>query len=187
MQKRALRQELRSQLAAISPDELRARSVAACELLTTQQEYKRAEIVMLFLSGANEIDTSCLALNCWGAMKRVLAPKVSFDQRRMMPVEINSLSSGMAPNVFGIREPIQGMPIPCADIDLVVVPALAFDGQGNRLGRGRGFYDRFLSHRDFRGVICGLGFELQVVPEVPHDEHDVRIQMLVTDERVRRF
>lgn len=105
----------------------------------------------------------------------------------MMPVEIKSLDSDVRPGPMGIREPIQGPPLPIAEIDLVLVPGLGFDEQGNRLGRGRGFYDRFLSHADFQGVTCAFALERQVVEHVPHDAHDVRVQMLVTEERVRRF
>src|SRR5262249_32198383 len=123
----------------------------------------------------------------WRDIKRVLAPRVSWEQRRMLPIEINSLTSDIHEGNMGIREPLEGMPIPVFEIDLVIVPGLGFDEKGNRLGRGRGFYDRFLSHRDFRGVSCGLGLEDQVVEDVPAFEFDVRVDMLVTDAKVRRF
>ena len=142
---------------------------------------------MIFLSMAHEIDTSQLALQSWADLKRVLAPSVSWDQRRMLPIQINSLSSDVQPGQMGIREPTGGMPIPVADIDLVVVPGLAFDARGNRLGRGRGFYDRFLSHRDFRGISCAVALEEQFVETVPAEPKDMRVNMLVTDARVRRF
>ena len=105
----------------------------------------------------------------------------------MLPTEINSLTSDVCNGVIGVPEPVDGLPLPVADIDLVIVPGLAFDKSGNRLGRGRGLYDRFLAHRDFRGVACGLALEEQMVPEVPLEEIDVRVNMLVTDARVRRF
>jgi 5-formyltetrahydrofolate cyclo-ligase len=82
---------------------------------------------------------------------------------------------------------MRGSQLPVADIDLVIVPGLAFDASGNRLGRGRGFYDRFLSHREFHGVICALALEEQFMDEVPAEELDVKMHMLVTDARVRRF
>ena len=72
-------------------------------------------------------------------------------------------------------------------IDLVIVPGLGFDEHGNRLGRGRGFYDRFLAHPEFRGVSCALAFELQMTESVPSDALDIRVNMLVTDAKVRRF
>jgi len=185
--KPALRQELRRRLAALSESELQHRSAAACRLLCEQEEYRRAEVVMLFLSGRNEVDTRQLALQAWADLKRVLAPRVSWDQRRMLPIEIHSLASGVEVGFMGLREPVEGLPVPVADIDLVVVPGLAFDATGNRLGRGRGFYDRFLTHRDFRGVKCALALEDQFVESIPVGPSDVRVNMLVTDVAVRRF
>ena len=138
MSKRELRQELRRKLAAIPAEELQQRSAAACRRLSESEEYRRAEVVMLFLSTPGEVDTSQLALQAWADAKRVLAPRVTWDQRRMLPIEIQSLGSGVEDGYMGIREPIEGLPVPVADIDLVIVPGLAFDEQGNRLGRGRG-------------------------------------------------
>jgi 5-formyltetrahydrofolate cyclo-ligase len=185
--KKQLRQQIRERLAAIRPADMQARSAAACALLCETEEYRRADVVMIFLSTVHEVDTAPIAIQAWRDGKRILAPRVSWEQRRMLPVEIQSLTTDVAPGQMGIREPTEGLPVPVLDIDLVVVPGLAFDERGNRLGRGRGFYDRFLSHRDLRAVSCAIAFEEQVVPEVPFGEHDKRVQMIVTDTRVRRF
>jgi 5-formyltetrahydrofolate cyclo-ligase len=185
--KKDLRQSLRSILAAILPEELQQRSAAACRLLCEQEEYRRAEVVLLFLSTAHEVETRQLALQAWADQKRVLAPRVSWDQRRMLPIEIQSLASGVEEGYMGIREPLEGMPVPVSDIDLLIVPGLGFDEHGNRLGRGRGFYDRFLSHPDLRGVSCALALEDQVVPSIPVGACDIGVDMLVTDMKVRRF
>lgn len=187
MPKKALRQQLRGILAAIPPDELQHRSAIACRRLCEQEEYRRAEVLLLFLSTAHEVDTRHLALQAWADLKRVLAPRVSWDQRRMLPIEIHSLASGVEDGYMGIREPVEGLPVPVSDIDLVIVPGLGFDEQGNRLGRGRGFYDRFLSHPDFRGSSCAIALEEQVVPSIPVGPSDVGVDMLVTDVKVRRF
>jgi 5-formyltetrahydrofolate cyclo-ligase len=187
LNKKELRQELRTRLGKLTPEEIAAQSRLACNLLCEQPEYKSAEVVMLFLSMPQEVDTAPLAQAAWGNYKSVLAPRVSWEQRRMLPIEIKSLHSDIQEGTLGIRQPIDGMPVPVSDIDLVVVPGLGFDYSGNRLGRGRGFYDRFLSHRDFRGVACGVAFETQVLPEVPYDETDQLMDMLVTNESVRRF
>ncbi len=187
MTKQELRQQLRERVAAVPPDELHRRSVAAARLLCAQPEYKRAEIIMIYLSTAHEVDTSQIALAAWADLKRVLAPRVAWEQRRMLPIEINSLTSDVQPGSMGIPEPLEGLPIPVSDIDLVVVPGLGFDTRGNRLGRGRGVYDRFLAHRDFRAVSCALALEDQVVESIPAEENDVRMNMLVTDREVRRF
>ncbi len=187
MPKKELRQELRARLAALPEAELQHRSALACRRLCEQPEYLKAEVIMIFFSGRGEVDTRQLALQAWADLKRVLAPRVSWDQRRMLPIEVHSLASGVEVGYMGIREPVEGLPVPVADIDLVVVPGLAFDAHGNRLGRGRGFYDRFLSHRDFRAVKCALSLEDQFVESIPVSPADVRVDMLVTDVAVRRF
>lgn len=187
MTKKELRQQLRTVLSSISPEELHSRSCRACNLLASTREYKRSEIILVFLSLPTEVDTTSLVIHAWQDMKRVLAPKVSWEQRRMLPIEIRSLSDDVSESPLGIREPAQGMPFPVGNIDMVVVPGLGFDKNGNRIGRGRGFYDRFLAHRDWKGVACGFALEDQVVDEVPALEHDMQVDMLVTDATIRRF
>ncbi len=185
--KPALRRVLREQLAAITPDQRRAKSAAACGLLAGLPEFSQARVVMLYLSTAEEIDTAPLALRCWQTGKSVVVPKVSWDQRRMLPVEITTLQTGLTSTGQGIREPIAGKPIPIEFIDLVIVPGLGFSTTGYRIGRGMGFYDRFLAQSEFIGRSCGLAYEEQVVEALPVLDHDIPLSMLVTDRGVRRF
>ncbi len=185
--KKELRQRLRNILADIPPQELETKSLRACHRLFEQPEYVKAEVIMVFLSLPTGIDTSPLVLRAWQDRKRVLAPKVSWSQRRMMPVEIRSLTDDLTVSHMGIREPVSGIPFPISMLDLVLVPGLGFDEYGNRLGRGRGFYDRFLAHPEFKGVACAMAFEEQMTPSIPAGPLDRHVEMLVTDEKVRRF
>ena len=186
--KPALRRQLRETLAAIGEEERHAKSVSACTLLAASPEFAAASVVMLYLSTPAEMDTTSLALRCWQTGKSVVVPKVSWDQRRMLPVEITSLHDGMTTTGPGIREPGEtGKPIPVNLIDLVIVPGLGFTEGGFRIGRGMGFYDRFLAQSDFIGLSCGLSFEDQIVPTLPVLDHDVPLSMLVTDRGIRRF
>jgi 5-formyltetrahydrofolate cyclo-ligase len=187
--KKELRTELRARLAALTPQQIAERSARACNLLLGQPEYARAESIMIYLSMPQEVDTAAIAVRAWEDLKRVLAPRVAWEQRRMHPVEIHSLASSTTEqDGVGIRQPpSDGQVLPVSEIDLIIVPGLGFDESGNRLGRGRGFYDRFLGHRDFRGIACALAFEEQVLPQVPSEALDVKVDMLVTDVRVRRF
>lgn len=185
--KKELRQRLRTVLAEISREEHGTRSLRACHRLFQQKEYVKAEVVQVFLSLPTEIDTAPIVLRAWQDRKRVLAPKVSWEQRRMLPVEIRSLTEDLTVSALGVREPAAGVPIPISLIDLVIVPGLGFDGFGNRLGRGRGFYDRFLAHPEFKGVACGLAYEEQFTTAIPVGPLDRQVDMLVTDEKVRRF
>lgn len=185
--KKELRQRLRTILAGFSPEQVSTKSLRACHRLFQEPEYANAEIIMVFLSLPKEVDTTALVLRAWQDRKRVVTPKVSWNQRRIVPVEIRSLTEDLAESSMGIREPVSGVPIPSSLVDLVIVPGLAFDEFGNRLGRGRGFYDRFLAQPDFTGVSCALAFEEQLTTSVPVGPLDQRINMLVTDKSVRRF
>jgi len=185
--KAELRTRLRKVLADTSADELSTRSLRVCHRLFEQPEYIKAEVIMVFLSLPTEVDTSPIVLRAWQDRKRILAPKVSWNQRRMLPVEIRSLTEDLMVSSMGIREPVTGIPFPISLIDLVIVPGLGFDEYGNRLGRGRGFYDRFLAHPEFAGGSCALSFEVQLAPSIPVGPLDRRVDMLVTDEKVRRF
>src|SRR5437763_11121701 len=142
---------------------------------------------MLYIRTPHEVDTAPLALRCWQSGKSVVVPKVSWDQRRMLPVEITSLQTDLTTSGHGIREPETGKPVPIAEIDIVIVPGLGFTPNGFRIGRGMGFYDRFLAQPDFVGVSCGLAFEEQIVPNLPVLDHDVPLAMLVTERMTRRF
>lgn len=185
--KAAVRRQLREMLEAMTEADRSQKSVAACGFVASTPEFAAARVVMLFLSTAHEVDTAPLALRCWQDGKTVVVPKVSWDQRRMLPVEISSLQTGMTTSGTGVREPTTGKPIPLDLIDLVIVPGLGFTDKGYRIGRGMGFYDRFLAQPEFIGGSCGLAFEEQVVEQVPVLDHDIPLSMLATDRGIRRF
>jgi len=186
--KSAIRKQLRDRLSSMSDDDRHAKSVAACAMIAGSPEVAAARVIMLYLSTPTEVDTASLALKCWQQNKSVVVPKVSWDQRRMLPVEITSLKDAMTTTAGGVvREPVAGKPIPLDLIDLVVVPGLGFTPKGYRIGRGMGFYDRFLAQPEFVGLSCGLAFEEQVVADLPVLDHDMPLSMLVTDSGIRRF
>ena len=185
--KSAIRAQLRAKLAAMSDADRHQKSSLACSRVAASPEFAAARVLMLFLSTATEIDTASLALKCWQAGKTVVVPKVNWDQRRILPIEISSLTTGMTITGPGVREPIGGKPIPVEFIDLVIVPGLGFTPDGHRIGRGMGFYDRFLAQSEFLGVSCGMGFEEQIVERLPVLDHDVPLSMLATDQGIRRF
>ena len=102
--KSAVRRMLRDRLSAIGPQEHHSKSSTANTFLVQTDEFKNARIVMIYLSTAEEVDTASLALKCWQTGKTVVAPKVSWDQKRMLPVEISSLTVGMTRTGPGINE-----------------------------------------------------------------------------------
>ncbi len=184
MEKVELRRQLRNCLLAMSADRRKDKSRKACRNLVSTEQFQKGSIVMMYLSLPHEVDTSDAILQAWQLGKTVAVPKISWQQRHMIPVAINSLETGFAEGVGGLRNPIGGAPIPFEEIDLVVSPGLGYDRSGNRLGRGGAFYDRFFANNALTASRCGLSFIEQVVDSIPVAENDKPVDFLVTDEGV---
>ena len=178
---------MRATLAAMDEEVARAKSRRACGKLIDLPEFHDARVVMIYLDIPNEVDAADVARAAWRDGKTVLAPKVTWEQKCMEAMEINSLHDELVHTPQGLREPSKGEPWPIGDIDLIVVPALAYDRKGNRLGRGGGFYDRFLASENLRATTCGLAFAEQALDELPVHANDLPVDILVTDEEVLRF
>jgi len=143
--------------------------------------------VMLYLSLPHEADTSEAILHAWQLGKVVVVPKISWQQRHIIPVRISSLETGFSTEVSGLRNPVTGVPIPFEEIELVVAPALGFDKKGNRLGRGGSYYDRFFANTELKASRCGFAFTEQLIDSIPVTEHDEPVDSLVTDEGIIYF
>jgi 5-formyltetrahydrofolate cyclo-ligase len=165
MSKSDIRAAMKGFLAGIAPQERHQRSLAACQNLIATREFRNAQLIMIFMSMAQEVETSTVAIKAWQEGKSIAVPRVDWNAKRLDPVEIRSLEVGMQTTGPGIREPIEGKVVSLGLIDMVVIPGLAFDMRGYRVGRGRGFYDRFLSQQDFQGVRCALCFHEQLLAE----------------------
>lgn len=184
MEKVELRGQLRNCLLGISPEQRKEKSRKACSNLIATEAFQNASIIMLYLSLPHELDTSDAILHAWQRGKTVAVPKISWQQRHMIPVRINSLETGFSTGAMGLRNPTASVPIPFGQIDLVVAPGLGFDRSGNRLGRGGSFYDRFFANKEVVASRCGLVFAEQVVDSIPTTESDEPVHFLVTDEEV---
>ncbi len=182
-----LRQKLKKCLLSIPEEQRHQKSRKACANLLSLPHFQSASSIMMYLSLPHEVDTSEAILHAWQLGKTVAVPKISWQQRHMIPVRINSLETGFSTCASGLRNPTGGVPIPFEEIDLVVTPALGFDTQGNRLGRGGSYYDRFFANEDLRAARCGLAFAEQLLDSIPVTESDMPVDFLVTDEGVVYF
>ena len=187
MSKPELRSRLKSYLLAIPDDVRKQKSHKACQNLIDTPQFERAATVMMYLSLPHEVDTHEAILHAWQLGKTVAVPKVSWEQRHMIPVQITSLETDFSTDIAGLRNPIAGAPVPFDQVDLVVAPALGFDRSGNRLGRGGAFYDRFFAHEQLTASRCGLAFAEQLLDSIPVTETDQPVHFLVTDEQVIYF
>jgi 5-formyltetrahydrofolate cyclo-ligase len=184
-----LRAEIRARLAARPLAYFSAQGTAAGALIRGSFIWKQYETVLLFLSAGREIDTSPILKSALEGGKRVFAPRLAGEG--MVFCRVPSAAGPWEEGLFGIPEPPppgDGAVLSAADFPaLVFVPGLAFDAGGGRLGRGGGYYDRFLAGleaagRPFRAA--GLCTGCQLVPEVPADGWDKKVDCLCTGEDI---
>lgn len=185
--KNELRRRIRAELAALPPDELQSAASAICPLLIESEAFRRARVLMFFYPTGHEIDLSLAADHAHRAGRTICYPRMDWDARTMIAVEVPGADHRTEVRRFGVPEPAKGKPVPPHDIDLVLLPGLAFDRTGGRLGRGAGFYDRFLStlrETPGRATACGVCLARQILPEgrtVPRDEWDEPLDALLCE------
>ncbi len=184
MEKSALRHEIKQRLVQMSAKDRIAKSKQICERIIDSDVFRKASVVMMYLSLPHEVDTTLLILHAWQRGKTVAVPKVSWQQHHMIPVEITSLETGLKTERMGLRTPTNGTPVPFDEIDLVITPGLGFDKNGNRLGRGGAFYDNFFGHKKITAARWAVAFSQQVCDEIPHDDSDVPIDAVVTENEI---
>lgn len=184
--KKKMRQHIREALLRIPPQHALEKSQAAAKALIALPEFVQARTVFLYLPMTEEVNTRSIAQAAWRDDKVVLVPRCHMADRSMEACPIFSFSDKMTPSYYGIHEPCSEA-YPADRIDFVVVPGLAFDRSGGRLGRGAGFYDRFLAALNDQATTCGLAFDEQIVESVPMFDHDERLDILVTDKETLRF
>jgi 5-formyltetrahydrofolate cyclo-ligase len=176
--KHELRARVRRQRAALGAGE-RTRAVRqAGDHLLAVPEVAAARRVLLYASHGDEVDTDRIVTSLVARGMEVLLPRVV--DRRLELVHVGDLAS-LAAGFRGLREPT-GPAVGSEGLDVAVVPGIAFDRLGGRLGQGGGHYDRLLAELPPAVVRIGLAFALQVVEAVPHETHDVPVDLLVTEE-----
>lgn len=173
--KKALRKMIRGLKKQYSAEELLQKSLRAMDKLGQHPVFVNAERVMLYAALPDEVQTADFIAR-WRHEKQIILPTVVGDD--IIPVALTD-TTGFAIGDFNIPEP-QNCPYK-GGFDLIVVPGMAFDSEGNRLGRGRGYYDRFLEQqKDVYRI--GLCFDFQLVNEVPAEATDIKMNEIITAE-----
>ena len=178
--KRSVRRELRVLRRALPPDTAAAVAAAICKRAAALSLFATAGRVVLYAAIENEVDPSDLGDMARAAGKRTYYPRMTSDGLEFLEAERATLEPGK----FGVPEPCAGAPIPRDAGDaLIVVPGVAYDLRGARLGRGEGWYDAALSRRPEVARI-GLAYEFQIVPVLPVTERDIWMDAVVTEGRL---
>jgi len=179
--KEVIRKEILTKLNNQPRVEVLRKSEIIKDKLFSLAEFKKAKFVMLYASMAKEVHTLDMIDEAIGMGKRVVLPLCA-SRKVIIPKEITDRNKDLKKGAYNILEPQKnGKSAKPRDIDLFIVPGVAFDKKNRRLGRGRGYYDRFLQKVPHDKVIIGLAFNLQIVENLPHDSHDIPVSKVITD------
>lgn len=173
---------------SLSIDERMNLSRKICNNLLSLDEFKSAKTVHFFLTTRSEVITEEAVRRSLLLGKDVVVPVMDKKNRRIILSKLSDYDNELMIMHHGIHEPKPEFMrhVDLNEVDLMVLPGVAFDKSGHRLGYGAGCYDRLLEEEHSRPVLTALAFELQIVDQIPVAGHDVKVDMIVTEERVIR-
>ncbi len=180
--KKELRAAMRARLSSVPAEDAVRASRGVLTRLESLGQWNRAETVLAFLSMKDEIGTACILRRALVQGKTLAVPKVVGDN--LIFCRISDIDADTAPGAFGILEPKPGLPALDTKTlsekhSVVLVPGLAFDKENFRLGRGKGFYDRFFASCGNSVYKIGIGYSFQLVDRVPKELHDLKLDAIV--------
>jgi 5-formyltetrahydrofolate cyclo-ligase len=185
--KKDIRAEVLKRRDSIPPDRKAEKDSAIKNALFNLEEFIDARSVLMYASFRTEADTlgQLDAILCLG--KKLVIPLVDSRQKTLTLYEIRETFE-LKPGYMGIPEPdvAEDRKVDLKDIDIIVIPGTGFDIRGNRLGYGGGYYDRLLADTDKNIPKVALAFEEQIIDDIPSEYHDMKVDIIVTDERVIR-
>jgi 5-formyltetrahydrofolate cyclo-ligase len=187
--KNIIRKEILKARGLLSSEEVQQNSSIITNKLTATEEFMNSKLIMCYMDFRNEVKTDEIINKCLETGKRIAVPLVlnKIDgQREMMACAVSNFKKEMKSGAYGIQEPIRELVCDVwpEDIDLVIVPGVAFDERGYRIGYGAGYYDRFfrMTRKDCKKI--GIAFEMQIVKQIPYEEHDVKLDMIITEKHI---
>ncbi len=188
--KKTLRYKLLKKRDSLQAEEKKIKETAIRKRLFALKEFKDAGSILFYASFRSEVDTMLSIKNALKLNKRVILPVVDSKKKELHLYEIKDVSE-LAAGYMGIPEPsvTRGGKINLADIDISIVPGAGFDVKGNRIGYGAGYYDKLLSKsakadKSKRHMTkIALAFEEQIVPSIPDERHDVKMDKIITEKR----
>lgn len=176
--KKLVRKQFISRIQNLVPEDKLRQEATLVTKLTQQKAWQMAKVIAVTMSQGFELNTMSLIKAAQAASKVVVIPR-TLPKRKMEFVELNSATK-FEKSAFGIQEPVNGQVYLPTDIDLIIVPGVAFTPNGHRLGFGGGYYDRYLAR--YKGQTISLALSAQVADEEawPHEIFDIDIQQVLT-------
>lgn len=184
--KEEIRKEMNRLRNQLTKEEVSSLSEKIISTLTRLPIFINSQRIMLYMSFGNEVDTFKLIEYCKKLGKSVIVPFCVSEGRKLVPTEIKSVENDLKRNKIGFLEPKKELldSASTEDIDLIILPGLAFDRSCYRVSYGGGYYDRFLGKLNFSIPTIGLIYDFQLIELIPMEEHDIPVDYVITDKRI---
>lgn len=181
MIKEELRTEMRAKRRELTIKEVDCRSEIICNNLFTLENVNNAAVICTFLSAFKEPDTFRIIEKLWKKGCKVVVPITDMENVSLSLSYIDGMAD-LKKGAYGISEPSAIKEANAADIDLILVPGLAFDRNGGRMGFGKGYYDRLLESSN--AIKIGICYDFQLLDNIPTEPHDIPMNIIVTDKEI---
>ena len=170
---------------SLSQFEVEQKSKLIINNLRNMEACKKSKTILVYFNTQNEVMTTEFISQCIAEDKAVYLPVVLKEQNKMEFYRIFNVNNDIHLGNYGIREPMTNPNnrVELKDIDVVVVPGIAFDTKKNRLGYGKGYYDSFLKDLAPKVIKVGLGFDFQVIDKIPIENFDISMDIIITETR----
>ncbi|MCK4468900.1 MAG: 5-formyltetrahydrofolate cyclo-ligase [Desulfobacterales bacterium] len=184
--KREIREDMAKKLKEFSAGELIEKTREIEERLFEFANFLESKVVLLYMHANSEVVTNDIIKRCFESNKIVVLPAFDTTKHTMQLMRIDSLDSGLKPGPRGVPEPdpkhCKVVPIDC--IDIAIIPGVAFDEKGGRIGSGKGYYDRLIPKLSITTRKVALALESQIIQQVPVESHDKHVDIVITEKRI---
>ena len=181
-----IREDIANTISALSENEINEKTTAIQTRLFEFANFLESKIALLYVSQNLEVPTNSIIEKAYIYNKIVVLPAFDPERFKMTLMKVDSAEQELAPGPRGILEPDASKckVVPMDRIDIAIIPGLAFDEKGGRIGSGTGYYDRLIPRLAITTRKVALTFEEQIVPQIPMESHDKHVDIIITDKRI---
>ena len=181
-----IREDISQRVSALSASEVAEKTRAIEDRLFEFANFLEAKIALLYVNGKYEVQTEDIIKRSYDYRKIVVLPAFDPEKFEMNLMKVDQFAQDLVPGARNVLEPDPNRckPVPMERIDIAIIPGLAFDEKGGRIGSGKGYYDRLIPRLAITTRKVALTFEEQIVPQIPMESHDKHVDIIITDQRI---
>ena len=181
-----IREEISSAVSALSASQVAEKAKAIENRLFEFANFLESKIALLYINGAYEVPTELIIKRCYSYNKIVVLPAFDPEQLIMNLMKVDNYPQDLISGPRGVLEPDKNRCkiVPLDRVDIAIIPGIAFDEKGGRIGTGKGYYDRLIPRLAITTRKVALTLEEQIVPQIPMESHDKHVDIIITDKRI---